>query len=54
MMRTIPLHRCRARDREPFEVKYPRLLAELEEQFAEGEKLTAEVRKNLKGLAHGG
>jgi hypothetical protein len=25
-----------------------------EEQFAEGEKLTATVRKNLEGLAHGG
>ena len=41
-------------DGEPFEEKFPRLLAELEEQFKEGEKLTATVRKNLEGLAHGG
>ena len=37
-------------DGEPFEVKYPRLLAELEEQFAEGERLTAVVRERLGGL----
>ena len=31
-----------------------RLLVEMEEQLAEGEKLTATIRKNLEGLAHGG
>ncbi len=41
-------------DGEPFEEKYPKLLAELEEQFAEGEKLTAVIREKLGGLAHGG
>jgi type I restriction enzyme M protein len=40
-------------DGEPFEVKYPRLLAELEEQLAEGERLTAVVRSNLKRLHQG-
>ena len=35
-------------DDEPFEEKYPRLLAELEECFAEGERLTAVVRSQLK------
>jgi type I restriction enzyme M protein len=34
-------------DGEPFEEKYPRLLAELEECFAEGERLTGEVRAIL-------
>ena len=34
-------------DREPFTEKYPRLLAELEESFAEGERLTAVVRTTL-------
>jgi type I restriction enzyme M protein len=34
-------------DGEPFAEKYPRLLAELEECFAEGERLTAEVRAAL-------
>lgn len=34
-------------DGEPFEEKYPRLLAEIEELFEEGERLTAEVRKQL-------
>jgi len=31
----------------PFEDKFPRLLAELEEHFAEGERLTAAVREQL-------
>ena len=34
-------------DGEPFTEKYPRLLAELEESFAEGERLTAVVRERL-------
>ena len=34
-------------DGEPFTVKYPRLLAELEESFAKGEQLTAVVREYL-------
>ena len=37
-------------DGEPFEVKYPRLLAELEEQLNEGERLTAVVRERLIGV----
>ena len=41
-------------DGEPFEVKYPRFLAELEEQFAEGERLTAVIRENLGRLNNGG
>ena len=40
-------------DAEPFEVKYPRLLAELEKELAEGERLTAVVREKLGGLARG-
>ncbi len=34
-------------DGEPFAEKYPRLLAELEEYFAEGERLTAMIREQL-------
>ena len=34
-------------DAEPFAEKYPRLLTELEECFAEGDRLTAEVRTQL-------
>ena len=34
-------------DGEPFTEKYPRLLAELEESFTEGERLTAVVRELL-------
>ena len=34
-------------DGEPFTEKYPRLLAELEDSFAEGERLTAAVRERL-------
>jgi type I restriction enzyme M protein len=40
-------------DGEPSEVKHPRLLAELEEQLAVGESLTAVVRSNLKRLHAG-
>lgn len=38
-------------DAEPFAEKYPRLVAELEEQLAEGERLAAVIRANLRGLA---
>ena len=34
-------------DGEPFAEKYPRLVAELEEQLAEGERLAAVVRERL-------
>lgn len=37
-------------DGEPFEHKYPRLLAELEECFEEGERLTGEIRDSLAGV----
>jgi type I restriction enzyme M protein len=37
-------------DAEPFAEKYPRLVAELEECFAEGERLTAVVRERLRSL----
>ncbi len=40
-------------DDEPFEVKFPRLVAELESQFAESDKLTADIRRNLKMLVGG-
>lgn len=40
-------------DGEPFEVKYPRLLAELEEQFAEGERLNGLIRSRLLELTYG-
>ena len=39
-------------DGEPFMEKYPRLLAELEESFAEGERLMAEVRNKLGALSN--
>jgi type I restriction enzyme M protein len=38
-------------DGEPFAEKYPRLLAELEACFGEGERLMAVVREQLKGVA---
>lgn len=37
---------------EPFEEKMPRLVAELEAQFAESAKLEATIRQNLKGLGY--
>lgn len=37
-------------DGEPFEEKMKRLTAQLGEQFAEGARLEAEIRKSLKGL----
>ncbi|MCH7228227.1 N-6 DNA methylase [Haloferula sp. A504] len=39
-------------DGEPFEEKMPRLVAELNDQFAESAKLEAAIRKNLKGLGY--
>jgi type I restriction enzyme M protein len=41
-------------DDEPFEVVFPKLLTELEEQFKEGEKLTKVIRAKLGGLENGG
>jgi type I restriction enzyme M protein len=40
-------------DAEPFTEKYPRLLAELEACFGEGERLMAIVRQQLKGVGDG-
>ena len=40
-------------DGEPFSEKYPRLLAELEESLAEGERLTAVVREKLGTAGYG-
>ena len=37
-------------DDETFEEKFPRLLEELQAQFAESEKLTATIRTNLNQL----
>jgi type I restriction enzyme M protein len=39
---------------EPFEGKMARLVAKLEEQFAEGAKLEKVIRKNLRWLGYGG
>jgi type I restriction enzyme M protein len=39
-----------ADDGEPFEEKMPRLVAELESQFAESAKLEAAIRANLKSM----
>jgi type I restriction enzyme M protein len=41
-------------DAEPFTEKYPRLLAELEACFGEGERLLAVVREKLKGVGGAG
>ena len=40
-------------DGEPFEEKMPRLVSELNGQFAESAKLEAAIRANLKGLGYG-
>jgi type I restriction enzyme M protein len=40
-------------DGEPFEEKMPRLVAELEAQFAESAKLEQAIRANLRGLGYG-
>jgi type I restriction enzyme M protein len=42
-----------ADDGEPFEVKMPRLVAELKVQFGESAKLEKAIRANLKGLGYG-
>jgi type I restriction enzyme M protein len=39
-------------DEEPFEEKMPRLVAELERQFAEGRKLEAAIRGNLERVGY--
>ena len=44
---------ARKNDDEPFTEKYPRLLAELEESFVEGERLTALVKNKLGALGNG-
>jgi type I restriction enzyme M protein len=41
-------------DGEPFEEKMPRLVAELDAQFAESAKLEQQIKANLKGLGLGG
>ncbi len=41
-------------DDEPFAEKMTRLVAQLDEQFAEGAKLEKAIRKNLRGLGYGG
>jgi type I restriction enzyme M protein len=40
-------------DGEPFEDKMKRLVATLEQQFAEGARLEAAIRANLRGLGYG-
>jgi type I restriction enzyme M protein len=40
-------------DGEPFEEKMPRLVAELQAQFAESASLEKLIKKNLKGLGYG-
>lgn len=40
-------------DDEPFDEKMKRLVAQLEEQFAEGARLEREIRKNLRRLGYG-
>jgi len=40
-------------DAEPFDDKMKRLTAELAERMAEGERLDAEIRKNLEGIGYG-
>jgi type I restriction enzyme M protein len=41
-------------DGEPFEEKMPRLVAELNAQFAESAKLEHAIKANLRGLGYGG
>jgi type I restriction enzyme M protein len=38
---------------EPFEEKMPRLVAELQAQFAESAKLDQAIQANLRGLGYG-
>ena len=40
-------------DEEPFEQRFPRLVEQLEQQFAESARLEAEIRANLRGLLNG-
>jgi type I restriction enzyme M protein len=40
-------------DEEPFEQRFPRLVEQLEAQFAESARLEAEIRANLRGLLNG-
>jgi type I restriction enzyme M protein len=40
-------------DGEPFDEKMNRLVAKLDEQFAEGARLEKVIRKNLRGLGYG-
>ncbi|MFP4465078.1 MAG: type I restriction-modification system subunit M [Alphaproteobacteria bacterium] len=40
-------------DNEPFTEKMARLTAQLKDQFAEGDRLEAEIKKNLAGLGYG-
>ncbi|HEF5183862.1 TPA: SAM-dependent DNA methyltransferase, partial [Burkholderia cenocepacia] len=40
-------------DAEPFAERYPRLMAELEEQLAEGERLSTLVRERLSFITEG-
>jgi type I restriction enzyme M protein len=40
-------------DGEPFDEKMKRLVATLEQQFAEGSRLEQEIRRNLRGLGYG-
>ena len=40
-------------DGDPFEEKMPRLVAELNAQFAESAKLEKRIMKNLQGLGYG-
>jgi len=40
-------------DGEPFDAKITRLVANLEEQFAEGARLEKAIRKNLRGIGYG-
>ena len=39
-------------DSEPFAEKFPRLVAELEEHIAEGERLTRAIRDKLRGVGN--
>ena len=41
-------------DGDPFEEKMPRLVAELNAQFAESAKLEQAIKANLRGLGYGG
>ena len=43
-----------ADDGEPYGIKMPRLVAELNAQFAESAKLEQLIKTNLKGLSYGG